>query len=139
MPPPVPVGVRVLAGLREPEEARNVEALVLRVVAPGVGALRHADLEVPPLLAKALGPLVRGSVVRRRRRVLGGVGIVVLRQLGHLRDPGRRRRRRHRLHPVGREITRELVMVLGIDEVVQGLAQQLVLRKRNSKSSDVRV
>lgn len=85
------------------------------MVAPGVGALRHADLEVSSLLAKALDPLVRP--ITRRRGVLGGVGIVVVRQLGHLR------RRRHRLHPVGREIMRELVMVLGIDEIIQGLTQ----------------
>lgn len=61
----VPVGVRVSAGFRESEEARNVEALVLHVIAPGVGALRHADLEVSPLLAEALGHLLR-LVIRRR-------------------------------------------------------------------------
>lgn len=125
MSPPVPVVVRVFAGLREPEEAGNFEALVLRVVAPRVGALRHAELEVPPLLAEALGPLVRP--VTRPRGLLGRTGIVVVRQLGHLRDV-RRRRRRHRLHPVGREITRELLVVLGMDEIVQGLTQQFVLR-----------
>jgi len=113
--PSVPIGVRVFAGFCESEETRNVEALVLRVVASGVGALRHADLEVPSLLAEALGPLVRPVICRRG--FLGGIGTVVVRQLGHLRD-ARRRRRRHRLHPVGREITRELVMVLGINEIV---------------------
>lgn len=125
LPAPVPVGVGVLASNREPQETGNVEALVLRMVTPGGGALRHAELELPSLLAKALDPLVRPMI--RRRGVLGGARIVVVRQLGHLRDAGRRRRR-YRLHPVRREITRELVMVLGIDEIIQGLTQQFVLR-----------
>lgn len=119
LPAPVPVGVRVLAGLRESEETGNVELLVLQVVAPGVGALDHADLEVPSLLAEALDPLRRPVI--RRRGVLGGARIVVVHQLGQLRDAGRRRRRRRRrrrLRPVGREITSELVVVLGIDEVI---------------------
>lgn len=135
MSPPVPVGVHIFAGFRESEEAGNVKALVLRVVAPRVGALRHTDLEVPSLLAKALGPLVSPMI---RCRVLGRAGIVVRLHLGHLRDT-RRRWRRHRLHPIGREITCELVMVLGIDEIVQGLTQQFVLRETQFRSSDDRV
>lgn len=133
MSAPVAVGVGVLAGLREPEEARNVEALVLGLVTPGGGALGHADLEVPSLLVKALDPLVRP--VARRRRVLGGARAVVVRQLGHLHHAGRR----HRLHPVGRQITRELIMVFGVDEIIQVLTQQFVLRNTIPKFGFVRV
>lgn len=135
MSPLVPVGVRVFAGLREPEEAGNVKALVLRVVALRVGALLYAELEVPSLLAKVLGFLVSPVI---RRRVLGGAGIVVVRlNLGHLRDT-RRRRCRHRLHPVGREITRELLTVFFIDVIIQVLTQQFVLRETQFRSLDER-
>ena len=57
--PSVPVAVHVFAGFCEPKKTRNVESFVLRVVAPGISALRYADFEVPSLLEKAFELLVR--------------------------------------------------------------------------------
>lgn len=123
MSPLVPVRLRVPAGFREPENPRNVEVFVLRVFAPGNSTLRHADLEVPPLLAKELDPLrpLAG-------RVLRGAGTVFACRIGHLRD-ARRRRCCRQLHLVGPDVSRELVMILGMDEIIQGLTQQLVLQQ----------
>lgn len=130
MPPSVPIGIRILASFREPEDSGNVKRLVLRVFTPGDGALRHADLEVPPLFVEQRLVLLVCSVVIRRR-VLGGAGIVVVHQVGHLRDSSRRRRRR-RLHTVGFKVSRKLTMILGIDEIEQRLTQQFVLRNSNN-------
>lgn len=112
----VSVVLCIPAGLREPENPRNIETLVLRVFAPRNGALRHADLEVPPLLAEELDPL--RSLVGR---VLRGAGIALTRRVGHLRGACRQ------LHLVGPDVSRELRMIVGMDEVVQGLTQHLVL------------
>lgn len=130
MPPSVPIGICILASFREPEDSGNVKRLVLRVFTPGDGALRHADLEVPPLFVEQRLVLLVCSVVICRR-VLGGAGIVVVHQVGHLRDSSRRRRRR-RLHAVGFKVSRKLTMILGIDEIEQRLTQQFVLRNSNN-------
>lgn len=129
--PSVPVGIQVFAGFCEPEKTRNLETLVLRVVAPGISALRYADFEAPSLLVEAFGPLVRP--LTWHRGFLRRVGNVIVFQLGHLRDAHRRWRRRHRLYPVRRKITLELIMVLGIDEIEQRLTQQFVLRNTISE------
>lgn len=118
----VPIRLGVSAGLREPEDPRNIETLVLRVLAPGDGALRHADLEVPPLLAEEFDPLRPMA-----GRVLRGAGAVLARRVGYLHGARRRRHRRHLLHVVGPDVSRELLVILGMDEIVQGLTQQLVL------------
>lgn len=130
MSPPFPVRVRVSAGVREPEDSRNFEILVLRVLAPGNGALRHTDLEVPPLLAEEPYPLrpLAGRLLR------GGAGTVFARRVGHLGDARRRRYRRRQLHLVGPDVSRELVMIIGMDEIVQGLTQQLVLQQQAEDS-----
>lgn len=83
--PSISVSIRILASFREPEDSGDVKTRVLRVFAPGIGALRHADIKVSPLLVEQL-LLIRPVVIRR---VLGGAGIVVVHQVVHLRDSGR--------------------------------------------------
>lgn len=136
MSPSVPVGISILASFREPEDSWNVKRLILRVFTPRDGALRHTDLEVPPLLVE-YSFLFTCSVVIHRR-ILRGTGIVVVHQIGHLSDSSRRRRRRRRLHIVGSKISRKLITILGIDEIVQRLTQQFVLRNSNREISKFR-
>jgi len=123
--------VHVFASLCEPEKTRNVETFVLRVVAPGISALRYANFEIPSLFEEAFELLVRP--LTWRRGFLRRVGTVIVCQLGYLRDVHRRRRWRcHRL-PIGQKITLELIKVIGIDEIEQALTQQFILRNTISE------
>lgn len=79
MSPFVSVEICILAGVRESEDSRNFEPLVLRVLTLGDGALCHADLEGPPLLGKKEWPFFCSL---SRRRVIGGTGIVIVHRFG---------------------------------------------------------
>lgn len=122
-----PIGVCIFAGLGEPEHPRDVETLVLRLLALRDGALGHADLEVTSLLAEEFRSLASLSCPR----VLGRARTAVVAQLGSRLDPVLRRV--YRLHAVRRQILRERFVIAGINEVVQRLTQQLVLQHAISK------
>lgn len=65
------VQLGTLASVREPEHPRDLQALVLRVLPPGRGTVKHSQLEAPPLLPE------RSPLVPQGRRVRRGIGVLV--------------------------------------------------------------